>query len=116
MASELMRIQADDGSAVLVEIETPPEGFDDVAFDGAIIKAKETFEQTLTGVRTMAFKALDTFRTGERRPDHVELEFGVKFKAEAGGAVFAKAAAEGNLIVRLSWSAKPDSGSESDDE
>ena len=36
------------------------------------------------------------------RPDAVELEFGVKLTAETG-AIIAKGAAEGHLVVRLSW-------------
>ncbi|WBB88183.1 CU044_2847 family protein [Micromonospora sp. WMMC264] len=117
MADELMRIQSDDGSTVLVEIERPKGGFSDVAFDGTIVKAQETFEQALGDVRTMAFKALDAFRGGTCGPDQVELEFGVKFKAEAGAAVLAKVAGEGHLVVRLAWSGKVgNGGAESDDE
>jgi Trypsin-co-occurring domain 1 len=106
--ADLMRMQADDGTSVLIEIEPVDEGFGDIAFDGAVARAKQTLEQTLGDIRAMAFKALDAFRTGDsRRPDTVELEFGVKFKAEAGAAVFAKTAAEGHLVVRLTWSDEP---------
>jgi hypothetical protein len=106
VAIELMRMQASDGTAVLVEIDDPREtdAFGDVALDGAIYRAKETFEQTLGEVRTMAVKALDTLRAGPSAPDHVELEFGVKFKAELNAAIFAKTAGEGTLVVRMAWS------------
>jgi hypothetical protein len=114
--NELMRLEADDGSEVLIEIEAPPGGWGDVAHDGSIRRAKETFEQSLTGVRGMALKALDAFRGGASAPDQVELEFGVKFKAEASAAVFAKTAAEGHIVVRLSWAGKPGGGTEPDDE
>ena len=104
MPSELMRVQAEDGSAVLFEVDVTPRGLQEVAFDGKIVKARETLEQSLGEVRRMALKALDTFRgDGKDGPDGVELEFGVKFKAEAGAAVFARAAAEGHMVVRLSW-------------
>ncbi|SNY73047.1 CU044_2847 family protein [Paractinoplanes atraurantiacus] len=109
MPTELMRVQADDGSAVLIEIDKPDSGFGEVAFDGAVFKAKETLEQALDGVRNIALKALDEFRNNDRRghgPDSVELEFGVKFKAEAGAAVFAKTAAEGHIVVRMAWSGR----------
>ncbi len=124
MATELMRVQADDGSAVLIEIDQPDSGFGDVVYDGSVFKAKETLEQTLTGVRAIALKALDTFREGgDDGPDSVELEFGVKFKPEAGSAVFAKTAAEGHIVVRMAWSGsgqpvgRPalDDGAEDDD-
>jgi len=107
VTNELMWLRAADGSAVLVEIDDPrgDAGFGDVAFDGAIFRAKETFEQALGEVRVMAVKALDAFRAGPAAPDQVELEFGVKFKAEVNAAIFAKIAGEGTLVVRLTWSA-----------
>ncbi|MCY1141184.1 CU044_2847 family protein [Actinoplanes sp. Pm04-4] len=104
MPSELMQIQADDGSAVLIEVDTPDAGFGEVSFDGRIFRARESLEQALGGVRTIALKALDTFRAAESAPESIELEFGVKFKAEAGSAVFARTAAEGHIVVRMSWS------------
>ncbi|MDY7084858.1 MAG: CU044_2847 family protein [Actinomycetota bacterium] len=104
MPSELMQVQAEDGSVVLMEIDAPDAGFGEVAFDGRVFKARETLEEALHGVRSIALKALDTFRRGEGGPDQVELEFGVKFKAEAEAAVFARTAAEGHLVVRMSWS------------
>ncbi|MBL7258746.1 CU044_2847 family protein [Paractinoplanes lichenicola] len=61
-------------------------------------------EDALHGVRSIALKALDSFRAGDNGADTVEVEFGVKFKAEAESAVFARTAAEGHLVVRLSWS------------
>jgi hypothetical protein len=116
-----MRVRAEDGSTALFEVDLASGGLQDVAFDGSIVKARETLEQSLTEVRRVALKALDTFRGGEAGgPDEVELEFGVKFKAEAGTAVFAKAAAEGHIVVRLAWtragtpSARADDG-EADD-
>ena len=57
-------------------------------------------------MRSIALKALDTFRAGETAPESIELEFGVKFKAEAGSAVFARTAAEGHIVVRMSWSGR----------
>lgn len=104
MPNELMQVQAEDGSAVLMEIDAPDAGFGEVSFDGKVFKSRETLEAALYGVRSIALKALDTFRSGESGPDTVELEFGVKFKAEADSAVFARTASEGHIVVRLSWS------------
>lgn len=101
VTNELMRIEAADGTAVFIEVD-PPGGFADVKFDGTVLRAQQTLERSLVEVRAMAVKAIDTFR--EAAPDQVEVEFGVKFKAEASAAVFAKTAAEGHMIVRMSWS------------
>ena len=105
MPNELMRLQADDGSAVLIEIDAPDSSVGEVTFDGAVYKPTESLEETLTNVRTIAVKALDTLRSVPHGPDNVELEFGVKFRAEAGGAVLARSAAEGTIVVRMSWAA-----------
>ena len=117
-----MRVRSDDGGEALFEVDVNPRGLQDVSFEGKIVKAKESLEQSLVEVRRMALKALDTFRGSDAGgPDQVELEFGVKFKAEAGTAVFAKAAAEGHIVVRLLWTngeREPDGmgGGEADDE
>lgn len=105
MPNELMRLQADDGSAVLIEIDAPDPSVGEVVFDGAVHQAKESLEQALADVRAIAVKALDTLRSGTQSPDNVELEFGVKFRAESGAAVLARSAAEGTIVVRMSWAA-----------
>jgi hypothetical protein len=112
VTTQLLRLQTDDDQVGLFEIDppTPEGGFGDVAFGGAayVHKATEKLEQSLAQVNALAQRALATFREGTRRPDKVELEFGVKFTAETGTAIFAKAAGEAHLVVKLSWSAEPD--------
>jgi hypothetical protein len=109
VSNELMKIEATDGTEVLIEVD-PPGGFTDVKFQGSVLRAQETLEKSLANVRAMAVKAIEAFEAAG--PDHVELEFGVKFKAEASAAVFAKTAAEGHMIVRMSAAFTP---SEEDD-
>jgi hypothetical protein len=72
---------------------------------GPVAQASSTFAGALDGVRSAAQSALRVFRDGSLCPDSVELEFGVKLTAEAG-AVIAKGAAEGQLVVRLGWSSR----------
>ena len=90
--------------AVLVEADGPQPGARPVARVGnSLVRAGQTLDEALAGIRTAAESALAVFRDGALRPDGVELEFGVKLSAEAG-AVIAKTAVEGHLVVRLSWS------------
>lgn len=70
--------------------------------DGGAVRATRTFESSLEGARAAAESALRVFRDGRLKPDAVEIEFGVKLTAEAG-AVIAKSAVEGHLVVKLSW-------------
>jgi hypothetical protein len=103
----LLEFTTDDGAVVVVESVEPGTGTRLVGRGdgGPAALASSTFEGALDGVRSAAQSALRVFRDGSLRPDSVELEFGVKLTAEAG-AVIAKGAAEGQLVVRLGWSSE----------
>ncbi|MFB7502678.1 CU044_2847 family protein [Streptomyces broussonetiae] len=104
--AQLLEFTTQDGAVVVVESAEGGTGTRPVARDdGTVTAASRTFEAALDGVRTAAQSALRVFRDGSLRPDSVELEFGVKLTAQAG-AVIAKGAAEGQLVVRLSWSSQ----------
>ncbi|WNI21664.1 CU044_2847 family protein [Streptomyces sp. ITFR-16] len=100
----LMEFTTDNGATVTVEVDRHVPGARLVARDGhAMARAGRTFDSALEGIRSAAESALAVFRDGTRKPDGVELEFGVKITSEAG-AVIAKSALEGHLVVKLSWS------------
>lgn len=101
---ELLRWQSDAGP-VVVEVSELEAGFQGVARSGEVIHdVRARFEDALASVRDAAVAALRTFRDEVLKPDTVDIEFGVKFSA-AAGAVIAKTAAEGHLVVRLRWNA-----------
>ncbi|MET9729562.1 CU044_2847 family protein [Streptomyces sp. NPDC006458] len=100
----LVEFKTEDGAVVVVEgADDDESGARLVSRGDGPAQAARTFEGALGGVRAAAESALRVFRDGSLRPDAVELEFGVKLSAETG-AVIAKGAAEGHLVVRLSWS------------
>lgn len=85
-----------------------------------IIDVRQRFDEALENVRDAAVGALEIFRDGRLNPDAVEVEFGVRLNAEVG-AVIAKTATEGHLVVRLKWDAeaaeaRPAAGSPDDPE
>ncbi|MFF1272872.1 CU044_2847 family protein [Streptomyces marokkonensis] len=98
----LMQFTTESGSSVVVEGVEDESGARLVSRGGGPAQAARTFEGSLDGVRAAAESALRVFRDGALKPDAVELEFGVKLTAEAG-AVIARGAAEGHLVVKLSW-------------
>ena|ERR1700733_2219853 len=102
---ELLRWETDDGP-VVIEVDSSDPGFNSIARKPGeeIIEVKERFEGALDRVRAAAVSALKAFRDESLAPDEVALEFGVKFNVSAG-AVIARTAGEGNLTVRLTWSA-----------
>ncbi|MFI1102000.1 CU044_2847 family protein [Streptomyces melanogenes] len=100
----LMEFKTDEGAQVVVEVERHASGAKLVRRgDNSVSEAARTFDSALEGIRAAAESALHVFRDGRLKPDAVELEFGVKLTAEAG-AVIAKTAVEGHLMVKLSWS------------
>ncbi|MER5451432.1 CU044_2847 family protein [Streptomyces sp. NPDC002766] len=102
----LVEFKTEDGALIVVEGVDEDAGARMVSRGDGPAQAARTFENALGGVRAAAESALRVFRDGTLRPDSVELEFGVKLSAEAG-AVIAKGAAEGHLLVKLSWSPRP---------
>jgi NTP-dependent ternary system trypsin peptidase co-occuring protein len=106
----LMEFTTDSGATVMVEVDRHAAGARLVSRgENSLSQAGRTFDSALEGIRSAAESALAVFRDGALKPDGVELEFGVKITAEAG-AVIAKSAVEGHLIVKLSWApgATPD--------
>jgi hypothetical protein len=101
--SGLLRWETEDGP-VVVEVDTRDPGFKSVSRTaGSEIGAVQgRFEDALDSVRGAAVSTLRAFRDKALDPDEVSLEFGVKLSA-AAGAVIAKAATEGHLVVRLTW-------------
>nr|WP_031159076.1 CU044_2847 family protein [Streptomyces durhamensis] len=103
---KLVEFTTEDGAVVVVETAEAAGGTRLVSRgEGPAAQATRTFEGALDNVRAAAHSALRVFRDGALCPDSVELEFGVKLTAEAG-AVIAKGAAEGQLVVRLGWSSE----------
>lgn len=106
--SGLVEFTTEDGAVVAVETADRAGGNLSVGREdreeSALDRTARSFEGALDGVRAAAQSALRVFRDGGLRPDSVELEFSVKLTAEAG-AIIAKGAAEGQLVVRLGWTA-----------
>ncbi|WP_211240797.1 CU044_2847 family protein [Hamadaea tsunoensis] len=96
-----MKFSSADGD-VVVEVDERDEGFQPVSRTKLVIEAKETFEDALTQIRSAAEKTLNVLNSGTLKPDGIEVEFGVRFNAEAG-VVIARTQAEGHLVVRLTW-------------
>ena len=100
--NELVRWQTEHGS-IVVESDDDEPGMAAVSRGGDLIgKATAKFEDSFEQVRDAAEAALAALRGGDRTPDAIELEFGVKLNA-AAGAVIAKTAVEGHLKVKLTW-------------
>jgi hypothetical protein len=104
---ELIRFDLDGGGSVLVEVDDTTAGVVRAGrirdAEGRLLQtAGQTLEQSLADVRDAAAAALGQFQTMTRRPDEVEITFGVKLDAEVG-AVIAKTGVQGQFEVKLTW-------------
>lgn len=95
----------DDNSTVRIEVEPSPtqRGTAPVARVADLVeKAQEGFEEALENVRKVANRVADKMQALELKPAKTQVQFGLKFTAEAG-AIVAKTAAEAQLQITLVW-------------
>jgi hypothetical protein len=100
----IVEFPLDGGGSVFIESDEPElAGTVRVGrADGVPEKAKQTFEQSLETVRTVAGALLAKVDELSDRPDELEIEFGIKLSGEIG-AILASAKAEANYAVTMTW-------------
>jgi hypothetical protein len=104
--TELARFELQQGGDVVVEVATGPATARVSRRDDVVLDAKVSFERALGAVKDAASAALGQFQAMARKPDEVEIKFGVKLSAEAG-AVIAKTGIDGQFEVKLKWKRPP---------
>ena len=98
--ADLLRFESEHGT-VLVEEHSGTE-LERVGLRDRIRPARKHLESALAQIQPAISAALDAVRAVPDRPDQVEVEIGVTLTAEAG-AVVARTATQGHLVVRLIW-------------
>ncbi len=96
MSSQVVTYEVDHSTTVKFEIE-PPEGFRPAGPNEVIGRIREAVDPAVEAAKAV----LDKVK--EAGPDGVELKFGIKVSGAANWFV-AKAAAESNFEVTLTWS------------
>jgi hypothetical protein len=103
MASQVVTYRVDDATTVKLEID-PAAGFQPAGGSGEVLgRIQEAIGPAVEAAKAVLEKVKET------RPDEVEVKFGVKASGEASWLV-AKAAAEGNFEVTLTWRREGDAG------
>jgi hypothetical protein len=101
MDASIVAIRLADGSDVFAEVEESGATFGAASLIGD--QAGEIdFSRALARVRNAADELLETIRSVAVQPDSYEITFGIKLNAQAG-AIIAKASAEANFTVKMSW-------------
>ena len=91
-------------SIIIVEVEeATPRGDQLGSVGGTVAKAKQSFEEAVSGIRPIAEAILG--QVAALTPESVSVEFGIKFSAQAG-VILASSAMEGNCKITLSWKPK----------
>ena len=102
----LAKFPLEGGGSVIVEVDdafaAPQRTMRGGALPTEAIKATQTFEGALDGVRSASEALLARLLSLAHPPDEISVEFGVKLNAESG-AVIAKVAAEANFAISLKW-------------
>ncbi len=74
-----------------------------VARDGGlVVQATKTLEETLTPVTNAMKTIFDSVINSEVSPSELEIEFGLKFSADAG-VIIAKASGEASVTITATW-------------
>jgi hypothetical protein len=101
----------EDGATILVEAAVEPDedqsgvvraGLKDKAGE-TVAQAKATFEEGLETIRHNAQVFIKKVRELPDPPDEVEVAFGLKATGEVGNFAIAKAGAEANYTVTMTW-------------
>lgn len=104
----LIEFPFEDGSTIMVEM-------DELKVEGGVVpvstrsgeveKATTTFEAAVSKIRPVAESVINTLHDIPKRPDEIELEFGLKLNGQTG-IYIASVGTEANFQVRLKWKSK----------
>ena len=119
--SNYIQYTTEDGAIILVEAAVEPDedhsgvvraGLKEKAGE-TVVQAKATFEEGLETVRHSADAFMKKLRDLSDPPDEVEMTFGLKATGEVGNFAVAKAGAEANYTVKLTWKREDEKGQRS---
>lgn len=104
----LIEFPLEDGTTIMVEV-------DELKVEGGVVpvstkpgdveKAQTTFEAAVSKIRPVAESVITTLYDIPKRPDEIELEFGLKLNGKTG-IYIASVGTEANFQVRLTWKQK----------
>jgi Trypsin-co-occurring domain 1 len=102
MSSQVVTYRVDDETTARFEIE-PAAGFQPAGPGEVAGRIREAITPAVEAAKVVLEKVKET------RPDEIEVKFGIKASGGANWLV-AKATAEGNFEITLTWSRREDGG------
>jgi hypothetical protein len=98
---EAIEFPLDDGTTVAVA-SPRPDGSSAVGLGDRLQASEKTLREALAPVTAAATQVMDGFRELAKRPEEIEISFGVTLDGKLGG-VIASASAGAHLDVTLRW-------------
>jgi hypothetical protein len=106
-----LKYQTADGDVVLVEVESEAQPQEGVVRAGrvgdkvrdAVEEVQTRFEDAMDAVRHNAQTIIAKVDGLSDKPDEVEVTFGLKATGEFGNFAVAKAGAEANYVITMTW-------------
>lgn len=102
---QLIEFESASGDKVYIEVSVPPTGGQQLAAAdaaGLIGKATQSLEEALKPVPEAMKTVFDAITKSQFAPKELEVEFGLKFTADAG-VVIGKIGSEASLNIKATW-------------
>jgi len=103
-STQIIEYPLQDGTSVLIEVADDGQqgNWRDASTETVLSRANDTLESAIERVKPAAQAIISRLSTLSERPTEIELEFGIKFSAQAG-AIIASGSVEANYVVKLKW-------------
>lgn len=108
-AQNLIEISMDNNTKFYIEaVQTPAlDGNDPLLVpaasgDKVIKKTRDFLKDSITQIKGFSDNIAEAIEDSRMRPDELELEFGIKFAADAG-IIISSISSEANLTVKMKW-------------
>lgn len=97
----LIEFPLEEGGSIFVEVEQMDQGGMENA-SNIVERSRQTFSQALEKVQPIAETIISNLSSLSKRPDEIQVVFGLKMSTEVGAFV-AAAGGEANYEITLTW-------------
>lgn len=109
MAQNLIEVTMEDNSKLYIETTSPmlSDGGDPLMVaaaseDGVVKRTEDLLKKSFTQIKNFSDSIATALKSSAICPKEFELEFGVKFAADAG-IIISSLSSEANITIRMKW-------------